>query len=208
MSNQRENIENVLEKYIPKAAVPICTDWIIHYKVFVDITKKRAYKYGDYRAPYKGSTHKITINHDLNPYQFLLTFVHEMAHLMAHVQHGAYIQSHGKEWKMIFSHVMQHVFNLNVFPHDVQKALVTHMQNPKYSSCADENLMRVMRNYDKAEHKRIVVEELPIGCVFELDIGKTFIKGEKLRKNYSCIEKSTGRKYTVHPLAEVKRVIE
>lgn len=53
-------------------------------------------------APRKGLNHQITINQNLNKYAFLLTLVHEIAHLITYVNHGWNVKGHGPEWKNCF----------------------------------------------------------------------------------------------------------
>ncbi len=41
----------------------------------------------------------------------------------------------------------------------------------------------------------VMVEQVPEGNLFEVDKGKVFKKGKKLRKRYQCIEMATGKVY-------------
>ena len=43
---------------------------------------------------------------NLNPYRFLMTLVHEVAHLVAFQKYGRAIKPHGKEWKFTFQTLM------------------------------------------------------------------------------------------------------
>ena len=80
------NIE-LLNKYLPENTGKIFADWIIKYGIYIRITGNRATKHGDYRPPGRNKYHSITINHNLNKYAFLITFVHEMAHLLVWMQY-------------------------------------------------------------------------------------------------------------------------
>ena len=80
MSQLHRN-QSILDKYLPEQAVPVIAQWIYKYDFKLKIKKSRSSKYGDYRPPVKGQNHLITINHDLNKYAFLITLVHEIAHL-------------------------------------------------------------------------------------------------------------------------------
>ena len=62
-------------------------------------TSERNSRYGDYTAPRNGQNHLITVNHNLNKYAFLITLVHEVAHLVTYNNHRHRVSPHGGEWK-------------------------------------------------------------------------------------------------------------
>jgi len=74
--------KEILAQYIPEEAIDKVLNRIIEKKVHLKITRGRRTKLGDYRPPVRHSNHRISINHDLNPYAFLITFIHEFAHLL------------------------------------------------------------------------------------------------------------------------------
>ncbi len=160
--------------------------------------------YGDYRPPMPGSNHLITINRDMNQYAFLLTLVHEIAHLLAHERHGRRIKPHGEEWKNCFKELMRPVMRLGIFPDDVRGAIIGYMQNPGASSCSDDNLLRTLKKYDKA-NGLVLLESLPLNSVFQFG-GKQFVKGKKIRTRYHCHLSGTKHIYFFAALAEVTHV--
>ena len=192
-----------LSKYIPAEAAPIISQWINDTACRFKVTKSRASKLGDYRAPFRGSPHQITVNHDLNPYAFLMTTVHEFAHLKTYQDFKNLVKPHGEEWKNNFKSLIQPFLKLNIFPADIVIAINNYMNNPAASSCTDLNLYRVLKKYDTKISEETHVEELPEQAVFQLKNGRTFQKMEKLRKRYKCLEISTQKIYLFHPVAEV-----
>ncbi|NGM72405.1 sprT domain-containing protein [Sphingobacterium sp. SGL-16] len=192
-----------LSKYIPAEAAPIISQWINDTACRFKVTKSRASKLGDYRAPFRGSPHQITVNHDLNPYAFLMTTVHEFAHLKTYQDFKNLVKPHGEEWKNNFKSLIQPFLKLNIFPSDIVIAINNYMNNPAASSCTDLNLYRVLKKYDTKISEVTHVEELPEQAVFQLKNGRTFQKMEKLRKRYKCLEISTQKIYLFHPVAEV-----
>src|SRR5690606_6272868 len=192
-----------LSKYIPAEAAPIISQWINDSACRFKVTKSRASKLGDYRAPFRGSSHQITVNHDLNPYAFLMTTVHEFAHLKTYQEYKNLVRPHGEEWKKNFKSLIQPFLKLNIFPADIVIAINNYMNNPAASSCTDLNLYRVLKKYDTKISEVTHVEELPEQAVFQLKNGRTFQKMEKLRKRYKCLEISTQKIYLFHPVAEV-----
>lgn len=192
-----------LSKYIPSEAAPIISQWINDTSCRFKVTRSRSSKLGDYRAPFRGSPHQITVNHDLNPYAFLLTTVHEFAHLKTYQDYKNKVKPHGEEWKNNFKSLIQPFLRLNIFPADIVVAINSYMNNPAASSCTDLNLYRELKKYDNNPTAVIHVEQLPDQAIFQLKNGRTFQKMEKLRKRYKCLELSTQKIYLFHPIAEV-----
>ncbi|NND77575.1 MAG: sprT domain-containing protein [Flavobacteriales bacterium] len=194
-----DRIATKIAPYLPDGISHSIAKAIIEHRVVVRVTKPRASKLGDYRPPYNGDTHRISVNGDLNPYSFLVTLLHEFAHLEAWSIQKDLKNPHGKIWKQQFVQLLRQY--MHVFPEDVQLGLKNYLANPKASSCSDEALTRVLNRYD--ERKQLYLEDIPYNEVFELQGGKRFIKREKLRKRYKCQEVGTNRIYYVSPVAEV-----
>ncbi|UPT65852.1 MAG: SprT-like domain-containing protein [Sphingobacteriales bacterium JAD_PAG50586_3] len=140
-----DRLLTMLKKYVPEAACPLLVNWLIGYQTKLIITAERNTKLGDYRAPFDGMGHCITINHNLNQYSFLITLVHEFAHLSNFILYKNTVAPHGKEWKLEFKRHMWFFLQSGMFPPDVDKALRKYMANPAASSCGDVNLMRVLK---------------------------------------------------------------
>ncbi|MFN8165428.1 MAG: hypothetical protein U0X76_04465 [Bacteroidia bacterium] len=49
-----EKISTVMAKYVPTAAVEVCSRWIMEKNIHLKITRGRASKFGDYRPMEKG----------------------------------------------------------------------------------------------------------------------------------------------------------
>jgi hypothetical protein len=178
--------------------------WIIEHKIVLTVTQKRNSILGNYRAPHNGKGHRISINGDLNPYAFLVTFVHEMAHLTTCVKHQKRVSSHGSEWKEQFKLLMDEFFGRKILPHDVRAALKIYLINPASTHCNDPHLIKVLNKYNKKP--ALHVQDLDSNALFLWNDGKIFKKGEKLRKRYKCYEIKTNRIYLFSSIAEVKRL--
>lgn len=192
-----------LSKYIPLSAASIVSQWINDTGCRFKVTRSRSTKLGDYTAPFQGNPHQITVNHDLNPYSFLITTIHEFAHLKTYQEHKNKVKPHGIEWKQNFKLLMAPFLQLSIFPADIQEAISRYMNNPSASSCTDLTLYRVLKLYDANESNGIPIEEIKEQAVFSLKNGRIFKKLEKLRKRYKCIELVSNRVYLFHPLVEV-----
>ncbi len=192
-----------LKSYLPGDAFEEVLYYLQHYRVHLTITRRRQTILGDYRHAVEGKTHRISVNGNLNPYAFLITLLHELAHLFTYEQFGHRVQAHGQEWKNEFSKILARFLLKKVFPADIEKALLSTLQNPAASSCGDENLLRVLRNYDKKTEGTHLVEQLPEGSLFVIKGGRIFKRGEKIRKRYKCTEVKTGKVYLFSPVYEI-----
>lgn len=192
-----------LDPFLPKNTSEYVAAFLIDKIVHFTVSKKRKTKLGDYRHPYQGKPHRISVNGDLNPYSFLITTLHEMAHLTTYEKYGNRVKPHGIHWKVEFKTIADPIFEKVTLPVDVDMALKNYLQNARASSCSDDRLYRVLKRYDKK--KGITLEELESGSVFKLN-GKIFVKGKKLRTRFECTEVATKKKYRVLGLAEIEKI--
>lgn len=199
-----DEIKSALSKYIPAAALDQCVDWITEYKFFLRVTKSRNSKYGDYRPPKNGKGHIITVNHDMNPYAFLITYTHEVAHLATFLKTNSLKDPHGKLWKNEFKQLMTPFLTTAVFPEDLIHEVKKYILNPAATSCSDVNMLRALKKHDKHNGEWLHLEDLDINTRFRIKTGRTFIKGKLVRKNFLCVESKTKNKYTLNPLIEVQ----
>ncbi|HEY8397860.1 MAG TPA: SprT-like domain-containing protein [Flavihumibacter sp.] len=192
-----------LAHFLPDGSFELIVRYLLHYKVHLTISRERRTLLGDYRHAWQNRNHRISVNGNLNPYAFLITLIHELAHLVTFEQYGNRVQAHGKEWKSIYRKLLEQFLGKSIFPPDVEAALHRSLHNLPASSCADEPLMRVLRQHDHPDEKGVLVEELPEGALFEIEGGRVFRKGKKLRKRFQCKELATGKLYLFSGLYEV-----
>src|SRR4051794_28625310 len=101
--SKTEHPLHALKSYLPENSFEQVTFFLQHYKVHLTITKQRQSVLGDYRNAVNGKNHRISINGNLNKFSFLITLLHELAHLLAFNKYGNRTMAHGKEWKFIYS---------------------------------------------------------------------------------------------------------
>jgi hypothetical protein len=195
--------KEVFEKFVPEAAVSYCNKLYEKLGFEFKIKKARQTKLGDYRYDHNIDRHIISINNDLNAYSFLVTYLHEVAHLMAFRKHGNLIMPHGVEWKKCFMEVAQPMLNSKVFDERVLHVLIKYFKSPKASSCSDPTLYNVLKKFD-TEHS-IQLKDIAIGEQFSFN-KREFKKLEKKRTRSVCLELKTGRKYAIAEIAEVARL--
>lgn len=191
-----------LQDFLPDGALPLALEYIYQYKVHLTITRERRTLLGDYRHAVHGKNHRISVNGNLNKYAFLITLIHEIAHLVTFLQYGNKVASHGKEWKEIYRQLLVRFLEGELFPADIKHALKNSLHDLPASSCADEGLMRILRRYD-SDAKGLLVEQLPADALFQADGGRIFKKGKQLRKRFQCLEVATGKLYLFSPVYEV-----
>ncbi|WP_339657325.1 SprT-like domain-containing protein [uncultured Maribacter sp.] len=198
-------MQQTLAKYLPETAVIPCFELIRVSQVHLKIVNERVTRHGDYRRR-KDGNHQITVNASLNKYRFLITLIHEIAHLVAFEKYGRNIKPHGLEWKRTFQYLMLPFIRPEVFPSQLLPLLAKHFKNPKASSGTDAHLSIALKQYDEQQSEKSYVYELPIGSVFRIYNGKLFKKGNKRTKRYACTEISTGRMFLFQPNAEVELI--
>ncbi len=203
MSKERFRLR--LSIFVPRSSVDMLMDWVSQRTLELRISKSRRTKLGDFKINTQAnSIPQISVNGDLNSYEFLFTLLHEFAHLEVYEQYGFAVKSHGKEWKTAYQHILQPYLEKDIFPEPLKSIIVRHMQNPKASSYADLALHKAFLNYSGDMGKdQFFLEELAEGTIFEIN-GKLLVKGIKRRTRYLCADKSGRRKYTVSALAVVR----
>jgi SprT protein len=193
-----------IKNYVPIASFDQLSEYLSQWQVNLIITRKRHTKHGDFRALPKGG-HQITVNEMPNPYRFLITTLHEIAHLVAFKDFGPRIKPHGKEWKQVFKKIMLPFLVPEIFPDELLRVLQLHFRNPKASSDTDTQLAVVLNKFDPANEKNYIFE-LESGSVFEIHNGRRFIRGKKRTKRSECREVEGKRLYLFSPHAQVIKI--
>ena len=196
------NPKEILAKHIPANAVDAVFDLIVQNKVNLTISRKRRSKLGDYRPALYGRPQRITVNHDLNSYSFLITFLHELAHQRVWATSKKRIKPHGEHWQNEFQNLLNPFLIPEIFPTEILDNLLKDGKKLFASSSADQGLSRILKSYDANENATLL-EQLPDDAHFKLPDGRTFKRLQKRRKNYLCFCLTNGRKYIFNPLAEV-----
>lgn len=192
-----------LKQYLPEGSFDEVVHYLLHHKVQLTITRERKSVLGDYRNSIAGKNHRISVNGNLNPFAFLITLLHELAHLFTYERFGHRVQAHGQEWKNEFSKLLAQFLLKKIFPADIHKALLKTLQNPAASSCADTALLRILHQYDERKNGGVLIESLPEGARFKISGDRIFKKESRVRKRYKCTEVATGKVYLFSPVYEV-----
>lgn len=202
ISKKREKITEGFKKFVPPGFEDLVVDLLLASPVKFKIVPPRKTKLGDFRAGFGIEKPQITVNGDLNTYSFLITTLHEFAHLHTYQQYGNRVNPHGEEWKANFRKLLIPVIESGKLPKDIEIALVNSMVSVKASSCTDHNLSRILKNYDAIKEGTEILERLPKNTIFALN-GREFVKGDLRRKRFLCKEVISNRMFLINSLAEV-----
>ena len=188
--------------FVPQKSVKLLECWIHQLDTDVVVSPPRKSKLGDFK--FRHNRLVVSVNDNLNPYSFLITLTHELAHAFVYTKHKNTVKAHGVIWQRTFKYMMLKFLNPDCFPEDIIKVLSVHLIKPKASSFSDLALVEVLRKYNL--NKSLTVVDIEEGEKFLLENGRGFVKGKKLRKRYRCIEEKTKKVYLFHPLSEVVRL--
>ncbi len=200
---QNLQLSDTLSKYLPEHAVKPVFELIVANQVHLKIVNERQTRHGDYRKAVNGK-HEITVNANLNKYRFLITLIHEIAHLAAFEKYGRNIKPHGNEWKLTFQQLMLPFIRPEIFPHSVLPLVANHFRNPSASSDTDARLAFALKQFDERKSDVYFIHEVPNGSKFRIQNGRIFQKKGLRVKRYECLELSTGKLFLFNANAEVE----
>jgi len=201
-SKTLKNNYEILQEYLPESSFLMIIKLLEDNPCHLKIVKNRKTKHGDFRK-YSNGEYQITINNDLNIYRFLLTLIHEIAHLITYKKYKN-VRPHGIEWKRNFQHLMLPFVSPMIYPKEILPSLAKYLINPKASTDTDVNLSLVLKKYDKFSNKSFIFE-IPMDTKFTHN-NRVFIRGNKRRTRYECVDILTDKKYLFHQNAEVDLV--
>ena len=191
-----------LTPFLPEGTLPLVEAMLKDESFHLVITKPRKTKLGDFRPPQRGETPRLTVYGNLNPYAFLITLVHEVAHLKTWNRYKNRVKPHGQEWKDCYKDLLLTFVGQNVFPPEVEQIVYNHAQKPGYSSASDAELTLALRAFDEPDGTTTLNTMQP-GDQFTLN-GRHFQIDQKLRTRFLCTDLTNGKKYRVHGLAQVE----
>ena len=122
------------------------------------ISSPRKSKLGDYKYIYSKNIHAISINIDLSEIQFLITFIHELAHKKCYDLYAGRVSAHGKEWKTLFVELLLEAKKELTLSSEWEEVLMNNVSKPKAS----------FREFSKGSEDHVLVSELNMHSKFEL----------------------------------------
>lgn len=195
---------NYLSGAIPTPAVAYCQELHARFDFNFIITRPRKTRLGDFTCR-PGMKPIVTVNQNLNPYAFLITYLHEVAHCAVYRTYRKKVAPHGPEWKKCYQEILSPVLTTDIFPEDILSALRLYARNPKATTSGDLRLAEALKRYDPgaADDNKKPLKYLKEGAKFVFN-GRGFIKGEIRRTRVLCVETVSKKKYTIaaHALVE------
>lgn len=202
-----KHLEERLQKYLPEGTISFVIPLLLAHKVKLVLTRERASKLGDYRHPHAHHGHTITLNVTLGPYQFLVTLVHELAHLLVWEKHKNQVAPHGLEWKQCFGSMMIELAKLEHLPVEFRNALIKSARNPGASSVTDRYLFPVLKQLDPQQYSEegtILLSELTSGNRFIFK-GVIYTYVDK-RRTRIVAKREDGATFLINHFATVTRL--
>lgn len=205
-------MQAILQKHVPAPSFDYCLALWHQHQFDFKVTRPRQSKFGDFRVR-PGQRACITINNDRNPYGFLITYLHEIAHLVTYrANQKKRVAPHGKEWKANFRQLLIPVLDVTVFPVSILVPLLRYAQNPKASTASDGPLMLALQVYQaeaapglsNADHG-VPLNQIAEGEVFSFR-QKTFVRGTLRRTRYVVVEPMSKKQFLIPAHALVKKV--
>ena len=207
----REEHIKTLAKYFPAKSLQAACDMIPRYGIHLEITRTRKSRHGDFRYDPTSGKYHITVNGSLSPYAFLLTFIHEMAHLLVHKEKGHVGKPHSQDWKDTFRRLMMSLPLSEIYPDDILVPLLSYLKNPLSTADRHNSLSKALKSYDSYGNKIEMMDDM--SYIENLSTGDEFIfrekrytLGTKRRRLYLCTLAGEGRQYLFSPLAQVKKI--
>jgi SprT protein len=190
----------ILGKYLPENSIQYCYALWCDHSIQFKITRPRKTIYGNYF--YKDGAHHVSVNGNLQKEAFLVTYIHEVAHLLVRKKYRKRLKPHGKEWQSEFSALMQPLLRVDIFRSDTLEALIKHMKNPAASSCTDPILHELLSGKEESDNLK-KVSSLQPGQSFRFQ-GRDFVWLKNLRTRIECRCLESGRIFRISGSAFVE----
>ena len=175
-------------------------------KFHLKITKPRDSKFGDYFPSVKNNKQRITINGNLDKYSFLITLLHELAHLYVQEKYGHHHKPHGEEWKNTFSDLLSLAVKNELFPNRIAE-LILKLYIKKRSFTHTSRVKILNSIYQDLEIEIPVrLESIPLNSKAILPNGMKVVKINQLRTRCLCRNLEDNKLYYVNKLIEVKTI--
>ncbi|MBY0424018.1 MAG: SprT-like domain-containing protein [Cytophagales bacterium] len=194
-----------ISEFFPPDFQAYCLSFFDSYTFDFKVYRSRKSKLGDYRYLPLSSKHIITVNGDLNPFAFTITFLHEAAHMVANIKYGRKIQPHGKQWKDEFREILLPLLRSDNLPDNLRLALLEYIANPRATSCSSEPLMKALRDHDDHDGK-VYLSEIKVGETFQFQERLFRLDKPAIRTRVTCTDLTSKRKYLINKNALVQLV--
>ncbi len=196
-------MKKILAQYISENALTYCTTLSNNYTFKFDLSFNRKTKFGHYKYWPQTKSHTISINKGLSKELFLVTYIHELAHLDVILTYGRKVMPHGKEWKATFRSLMAPLLSHSIFDTNLLSALALHLKKPRASLSADPRLWAIL--FPSKNKNSLSVKDINEGEDFIFK-KRLFKKVKSRRTRALCYEAKSGNNYLIPLLAEIEKI--
>ena len=202
----KEEFIKISGKYFPPECIDFAWFYFDNHDFSLQITNARETKKGDFKySRDKKKRTKITINGDLCSYDFLIVYIHELAHYMVYRFGDIFkSQAHGKEWQSFFKELLDRVIEQTALPEDIRAAFKHHSLHIKSSTVLDHQLELTLDKYRTKREDVVYLKELTVGEHF-ICKGELFKIDSFARTRVHCTLLKTKRKYLISVMMQVQR---
>ena len=200
----------LLAQKVPAYGLPVVSRVVRAYDFAFRFAQSRRSKLGDFTRTAQGLV-TLTVNMDLGSELFLVTFLHEVAHLEATLNQPRRSQPHGRRWQTCFGNLLKelclHAEGQMAVP--LRDALLAHSIAPSATLHADSRLASLLLPPAGTPDSPIA----PDGCAFVEALvthtafwyrGRSFLLSGKLSKRHYATEMRSGRLYSFSAQCRVK----
>ena len=202
---RQDETRSILLKYLPEPSIDKVIHTLTEHKVQLKITRQRIGKLGDYRFDKLRNCHRISMNYNLEPYHFLITLLHEFAHMLVQERYSRRPKPHGPEWNQAFCEIAAPYLSDGVFPDSLAQAFARHLRKGVASTSSDPVLAAALAAAG-GTMAPLTLASLNPGTQFRFR-GKVFKKMERKRTRYLCFCLSDTRVYLISQWAPIEAIL-
>lgn len=174
-----------LAPFLPAGSLEVIGEWLRVDNLSIKLTSGRGQRLGAYKREASGMQ-TILLNRNQDPYSFLITLVHEIAHMQARKLYGRHVQPHGLEWKQTYSRLIIKAAAIPSLPADICAMMAEIARSPESRHYGKISVSKVLLKYSTKAEPGELLCDIPPGTRFRMPDGKVYIKGEKIRTRYRC----------------------
>ena len=194
-------------KYFPTEALDYVFFYFNQYRFSFRVSADRVTKKGDFKY-FKDKTKIpiISVNGSLCTYDFLLVYIHELAHYIVYEHYDIFkVKSHGEEWKDAYRKLLTNLIENVALPYDIMEAFESYIHRIKSSTSQDEALEKVLDRYRKLPESVTRLKDLQIGDYFVCR-NELFRLDSFARTRAKCTLMRANRKYLISGMMNVEKV--
>lgn len=206
-NDAQKGLPKEVRKYFPSEALAYVNFYFTTCRFHFKVTRPRLSKKGDFKYfKTKDRLPAITVNGNLCAYDFLLVFIHELAHYMIYRHDDINrVKAHGPEWKRMYKNLLSNLLEQVPLPQDIALAFRNYSNHITSSTIMDAELEKVLDRYrDKPEN---------VFYLKDLEVGEKFVCRNEIfrvesfaRTRARCVMEKNSRRYLISGMMNVTKI--